>query len=123
MTFVARSTVTLATDASSGSTQYSDTLNGLLHAFSYVRDSTGTALSTTMGLTITGEDSGITFFALSPFNSTIDAVFMPRGPVHISTAGTTAAGVDRLPVCNERLKLVCSSGGASKSGTFKFFMA
>ena len=122
MTFVQRSTVTLQTDSSSGSTSYSETLNGLFHAMHYVRDSTGTALSTAMGLTVTGEESGITFFSMSPFNSTVDATFMPRGPLHLSTAGTTAAGVDRLPLVHERLKLVASSGGANKSGTFRFFV-
>lgn len=123
MTFIARSTVTLQTDSSSGSTSYSETLNGLFHALHYVRDSTGTALSTAMGLTITGEESGIQFFAMSPFNSTVDALFMPRGSIHITTGGTTAAGVAQLPLVNERLKLVASSGGANKSGTFRFFVS
>lgn len=122
MSFVQRSSVTLLTDSSSGSTQFTDTLNGLLHAIHYVRDSTGTALSTAMGLTITGEESGITFLSMSPFNSTVDVTFMPRGPIHLSTAGTTAAGADRLPLANERLKIVASSGGAAKSGVFRFFV-
>jgi hypothetical protein len=48
---------------------------------------------------------------------------MPRGSIHITTGGTTAAGVERLPLVNERLKIVASSGGANKSGTFRFFVS
>lgn len=123
MSFIQCSTLSITTDASSaGSTQTGETLNGLLHAVQYVRSSTATAMSTTLGVTVTGETSGLTFLA-AQISSTTTQWWMPRDSIHLSSAGSTAAGSDRLPICNERLTVAVSSGGALKTGTFRFYVS
>lgn len=122
MTFIRQAVVPIATDASSAGSTNTPTLNGLLEAIHYTRSATGTAMSTTMGVTITGETSGINFLTMQ-LTSTADVTFLPRAPIHNTTAGSTNAGSDRLPICDERLTIALSSGGASKSGTFRFFVS
>lgn len=122
MTFIRQAVVSIATDASSAGSTSTPTLNGLLEAIHYTRGSTAVAMSTTMGVTITGETSGITFLSMQMV-STADLTLLPRAPIHNTTAGTTNAGGDKLPICDERLLIALSSGGASKSGTLRFFLS
>lgn len=94
---------------------------GKLHAIQYVRDSTGTAMSTAASLTVTAERSGIVVLGISAFTSTAESVFYPRHNIH-STAGSTVAGFDKIPLYDERLQFVISSGGATKGGRFRTFI-
>lgn len=123
MSFIERATMRATANSSGEVSQLSSgPLTGLLHAIHYIREATASAFSTAAGLTITGEESGIVFLSMSPFNSTVDTTFMPRAPIHLSTAGSTAAGVERLPLANERLQVTMSSAGNAKAGTFRFYV-
>lgn len=119
MSFVRSEAVAVTTNSSGESTTYSTgTYNGLLQAIHYQRSSTGTAMSTGMVLTVSGEVSGITFLSRT-VTDTSDLTFMPRGRTHYSTSGAESGGENQLPVCQERLKFVTSSGGSAKTGTFR----
>lgn len=123
MSFLQLETMSITTDASSAASQTSTgTYTGFLHLIHYTRSSTATAMSTTMGITVTAEGSSMQLFAAQVPSTTVQQ-WMPRGPVHESTAGgTTAAGNDRLPLVNERFTVALSSGGAAKTGTFRFYI-
>lgn len=121
MTFIQGSTLSVTTDgASAASTFSNETFNGFLQAIQYVPSAT--AFSTAMGATFTAEQSGAKLLSLSPFNSTVEVMYSPRTSIH-TTAGATAAGSDRFPLVNERIRVDLSSGGAAKSGTFRFFVS
>lgn len=117
MTYVRESVVSLVTGSDSAASGYSESLNGLLHSIHYQRPASS-QLSTTAVLAVTGERSGLTYLSHA-LTSTVDLTFMPRGPIHNSSAGSTNAGGDRLPVSNERLLFSVTAGGATKSGTFR----
>lgn len=119
MTFIQGSTLSVTTDASSAASTYSETLNGRLLGIQYTPSST--AFSTAMGATFTAENSGMKLLSLSPFNSTVDVLYQPRTNIH-TTAGATAAGFGQFPLVNERIRVDLSSGGAAKTGTFRFFV-
>lgn len=122
MTFVRESVATVTTNASSAGEGYTGSLNGLLHSIHYTKASTASALSTTAVLAVTGETSGVRYLDHA-LTSSSDLTFMPRGPVHNSSAGSTNAGGDKLPICNERVKVSISAGGATKTGTFRVTVA
>lgn len=113
------STFTTANDSSISFT--TKAMLGKLHAIQYVRDSTGTALSTNAGLTVTAQRTGTVVLAVGTFNSTVDTIFYPRQNIH-STAGSTIAGFDKIPLFNEGLTFALSSGGAAKGGRFRTFV-
>lgn len=120
MTYLESSTCSVTSDASSAASTFTaQAFNGFLHAIQYTPSST--AFSTGMGATFTAENSGMKLLSLSPFNSTVDVLYAPRTSIH-STAGSTVAGFDRVPLVNERIKIELSSAGAAKTGTFRFFV-
>lgn len=120
MTFIQGSTLSVTTDASSAASTYSnETFNGLLHGIQYVPSAT--AFSTNMGATFTAENSGMKLLSLSPFASTAEVLYQPRNSIH-SSAGSTVAGFGQFPLANERIRVDLSSGGAAKTGTFRFFV-
>lgn len=121
MGFIDADTSTFTTGSDSAASVTSKAFSGKLHAIQYVRDSTGTALSTNAGLTVTAARSGVVVLAISPFNSTVDTFYFPRFNIH-STAGSTIAGFDKLPLKDEGLTFALSSGGATKGGTFRTFV-
>lgn len=118
MTFVRDEAVEIVTNSSGESTGFSQNVSGLLQAIHYTRSSTGTAMSTSATLTVTGEKSGITFLSRA-LTDTSDLTFQPRGRTHYSTSGAESGGENQLPVCNERLKFVVSAGGNGKTGSFR----
>lgn len=121
MTYVQGSTLSVTTDASSAASTYSaETFNGLLQAIQYTPSAT--AFSTAMGATFTAENSGMKLLSLSPFTSTVDVLYQPRTSIH-SSAGSTVAGFGQFPLANERIRVDLSSGGAVKTGTFRFFIS
>lgn len=120
MSFVDSEAVLVTTNSSGESTAMSSgTYNGLLQAIHYTRSSTASAMSTSASVAITGETSGITYLQ-SALSSTTDVTFMPRGRTHFATSTAESGGENQLPVCRERFKIVVSSGGNAKTGTFRF---
>lgn len=122
MTFLESSTAVVTSDASSAASTFTDrAFNGYLTAIQYTPSATATAYSTAVGATFSAENSGMKLLSLSPFNSTVDVLYSSRTSIH-STAGSTIAGFDRVPLVNERIRIDLSSAGVAKSGTFRFFV-
>ena len=80
-----------------------------------------------VGIVITGETSGIEILTLAAMNATVTK--NPRGNAHEITDGTDSeyASQDQpvkvlIPLANERIKVVVSAGGNTKSGLFYFWI-
>ena len=118
MGYISRESMTLVTDGSSNSTQFSSGVySGFIHAIRYA---TGTAsnIATVATLTITPELSGLDI--LADTNTSVSHTAYPR--CTINTTGGVALGLssgqfDRVPLGQERVKVVVSQGGATKNGT------
>ena len=121
MGFIDSDTSTFTTTAGGAAAVTTKRFTGLVNAIQWVRDSTATALSTAAGLTVTAERTGQAILTISPFNSTVDTFFFPRVNIQ-STAGSTVAGFDKLPLKDEGLIYTISSGGNAKAGTFRTFV-
>ena len=122
--------LTLAGTTSSGASGTGETgastgtYNGYLHAVQYVH-STAATLSTGGHLTITGTRTGITLFSIENLGSTASNVYLPWKATVLSTdANTASTGAGRLPLFNETLTWVISSGstGGAKAGTLRLFV-
>lgn len=113
-----RSTVSVTTDASGDATAYSEVLSGRLSQIRYVK----TDFADGSTFAITAEATGETLWGESAVNAS--ATRAPRQATH-STAGAAAlyaaageAVQDKIVLAKDRVKIVISSGGNTKTGTF-----
>lgn len=120
MGFIDADTSTFTTGTDSAASFTTKRFTGLLHAIQYVPD-TSTPLSTAAGLTVRTANSSFAVLAVGTFNSTVDTFYFPRVNIH-STAGSTIAGFDQIPLKDEGLTFTLSSGGATKLGKFRTFV-
>lgn len=88
----------------------------------YIPDGTA-PFATTVGVTITTEDTGVTILAETGYNAAANR--FPRQAIHSTTGGvlTLATGAtnnfaEPLAISQERIKIAIASGGASKTGRF-----
>lgn len=115
---VQRLTVTVTTDGSGNATAYSETVSGMLSQIRYVK----TDFSNGSTFAITAEATGETLWSESSVNAS--ATRAPRQATHgtdgsasLYASGGTAVQ-DKIGLCNDRVKIVISSGGSAKTGTF-----
>jgi hypothetical protein len=120
MSYVQRQTVKLTTDASGAATGYTANVTGSVSAIRYVK----TDFADGSTFTVTNETTGETIWTQTGVNAS--ATVAPRQAVH-STAGVAdlfaAAGTavpDRIALANDRISIVISAGGNTKTGTFYF---
>lgn len=115
--------VTITTDADGNGTGYAEpTQSGFLQAFRYVKPGSG-GYDNGVQAVVTGETSGMAILTWAAMNAS--GTRAPRQPTHavadgaasLYAAGGTAVN-DRIPIARERVKVVISSGGATKTGTF-----
>lgn len=118
MSFVQRETVTVTTDASGDATAYSGPVTGRILTVRYVK----TDFANGSTFTLTSEATGETIWTEAAVNAS--ATRAPRQATH-STAGAAslfAAGgtavTDHIAVANDRIKIVVSAGGNTKTGVF-----
>jgi len=121
-----RISLTITVDGSGDGTDYAVSSRGLLtgkiHAIRYVKDDYADGID----VAITGETSGIAILTVTDMNAT--ATYLPRAATCDIVAAASlyaAAGEpveDRIPIANERIKIVVSSGGDTKSGTFHIWV-
>jgi hypothetical protein len=118
---VVRHDFTLTTDGSGNATVYSTRhVNGDIRSVRYVPDGS-TPLTNTGSVTVTAEGSGLPIIAISAIGS-VAATWAPLQAAHSTAAAALlyAAGgtavTDRIGVCDERIKVVVSGGGATKTG-------
>ena len=120
MSFARRLTVAVTTAADGSATAYSEPIDyGLLNQIRYVK----TDFADGSTFTITSEATGETLWSETGVNAS--ATRAPRQPTH-STADVAAlyaatfAVNDKIAVVNDRIEIVVSGGGASKTATFHF---
>jgi len=119
-----RLSVTMTTDSSGDATSYvgDGVLHGNIHAIRYVKDDFADGVD----VAITGNTSGIAILSVTNMNAT--ATYFPRYATCDETgvaslyAGSGEPVEDRIPIANELIKIVVSSGGDKKSGTFHIWV-
>lgn len=116
---IRRFEVPVLTDGSGDAVAYSPKLSGKVHSIRYIK----TDFTDGVDFVITSDVAGETIWSESNVNAS--ATRYPRAPTH-STAGAAslyaAAGEavnDRIAVGDDRVKIVVSSGGDTKAGTFE----
>lgn len=123
MSYVQRHTVSVTTDGSGDATAYTPVVNGLLKQIIYAK----TDFADGVDFTITTETTAQNLWVdtnvnasekVAPREPTADAV----GDASLYAAGGLAVE-DSIPIADERIKIVVSSGGAAKTGTFHFVLA
>jgi hypothetical protein len=119
--FPVTNVVTVVTGADSGAgTGYTPNLTGRVLAIRYVKDGSA-GYSDGQTITTTNEKTGATIWTQTAVNAS--ATVCPRQATH-STAGVAAtfdgthAVNDFCYVANERISIVLSNAGNSKTGTF-----
>jgi hypothetical protein len=110
----------IVTDASGNATVYlthglNRKPNGFLVALKY----TPGTLDTGADLTITGEDSGIPI--MTKLNAGTSTVFYyPRALINqVADGAAGASGVERIPIRDERIKVVVAQGGNVLAGSIE----
>jgi hypothetical protein len=118
---VVRHDFTLTTDGSGNATVFSSQQAvGEVRNVRYVPDGS-IPLTNTANVTVTLEGSGLPIIAITGIGS-VAATWAPLQATHTTAAAAAlyAAGgtavTDRIGVCNERIKVTVSGGGASKTG-------
>lgn len=123
MSFAKTGTVSLTTTTGGAATGYSPVLNGRLIEIVYTKDDFDNGVT----FAVTGEVTGKTYWSQAAVNAS--ATVCPRQPTHdYAGAASLYAGSgepveDYLWVVDERIKFVVSSGGNTKSGTFRWVVA
>ena len=114
-----RTILTIETDADGDGIGYIGKIEkGHIQAIRYVKDDYDNGV----GIVVTGETSGIEILTLAAMNATVTE--FPRGSASEQADGTDAEYADGypvkvlIPIANERIKVVVSAGGNTKSGTF-----
>jgi len=111
-------TATLTVNADGDATVYLGTrIRGCILAIKYVP---GT-LATGTDLVITGETSGIPILTAANVG-TSTVWYHPRAFASKNTTGAAATDAFvKIPILNERIKVVVDEGGASKEGTMTLY--
>lgn len=110
-------TVTVTTDGSGNATAYSEVIRGPILAIHYVKNDFAAGVDFAITLEATGEG----LWTQNDVNAS--ASVYPRVGVHdvagvAATLNGTQAMRDVISAADDRVKVVISSGGATKSGTF-----
>jgi hypothetical protein len=118
MSYAERHSLTLTTDASGDATGYIPVAYGKLSQIRYVK----TDYADGVVFAIIAESTGETLWSETAVNAS--KTVAPRQPTH-DTLGDVAlysgdgqAVLDKIAIAQDRVKIVVSSGGDKKSGTF-----
>lgn len=121
-----RSTMTIITDVDGDGIGYVGRVggvdNGHLLAIRYVKD----GYDDGVGIVVTGETSGVEILTIVNMNATVTK--FPRGSASKQADGADAEYASGypvkvlIPIVNERIKIVVSSGGETKTGLFHIWI-
>jgi len=114
----------IKTDADGNGTGYVGVVKlGHIWAIRYVKDDYDNGV----GIVVTAEDSGMEILTLTNMNASVTK--NPRGDAHNIADGSDAlyASQDQpvkvlIPIAYERIKIVVSGGGDTKSGLFHIWL-
>lgn len=110
----------IVTDASGDATVYiAPSINAGLNGFLVALKYTPGTLDTGADLTITGENSGIPIMTKS--NAGTSTVFYyPRALINqVADGAAGSSGLERIPIKNERIKVVVAQGGNAGAGSIE----
>lgn len=114
---VERHSVALATNGSGAATGYTPVVTGRVLSIQYVK----TDFADGVTFAVTAEATGETIWSEAAVNAS--AVRRPRAPTHATTGAAAlyaaggAAVNEPIAVASDRIKIVVSSGGDTKTGT------
>lgn len=118
MSYPRKKTVSITTDGSGDATEYTGVITGHIDSVIYNK----TDFANGVDFTITTEVTAQGVWTESDVNA--GTVRYPRAPTHsdVGVASLYAAAGEpvetRIPVVNERVKIVIGSGGSVKTGSF-----
>ena len=126
MAYFAYESVTLAGGTAGATTNYTTSVwNGYVHAFSV---KLGT-IATSETLTITGAETGNPIALIPASTATANVWSLPRtaietvaGAAIAYTTGGANYAYDRVPIVNERMKIVVSQCTATAAGTILVYV-
>lgn len=94
-------------------------LHGVLESIRYFPGS----IDTGADITITGETSQISILTITNAG-TSNVVYNPRAKANeVADAAVGSAGTEKIPIVDERIKVVVASGGDAKSGTIEAILS
>jgi len=110
----------IVTDASGNATVYlSHGLNRKPNGFLIALKYTPGTLDTGADLTITGEDSGIPIM-IKTNAGTSTVFYYPRALINqVADGAAGASGTERIPIRDERIKVVVAQGGNAGAGSIE----
>ena len=113
-----KTSTTITTAADGSATVYlGSNIRGELVALKY---SPGT-IATGGDLTITGETSAVPILTVTNAG-TSDVWYYPRAPANqVADAAAITDSAERIPIVNERIKVVMAQGGATKTGSIEAY--
>jgi len=119
-----RAVISITTDGDGNAIAYlGKAVTGHIHTIRYVKDD----FDDGVGVVISGEKSGIAILTLAAMNASVTK--NPRGDAHEIADGTVSeyVGQDQpvkvlIPLANERIKIVVSAGGDTKTGVFHIWV-
>ena len=119
--YTERHTISVTTDSGGNATAYTEVLSGKIAGIIYVK----TDFAAGVDFAITLEATGETLWTQSNVDSTVTKY--PAGQIN-KTDGTSAVSgsdpvLDRIIAARDRVKLVISSGGNVKTGTFHIMVS
>jgi hypothetical protein len=118
---ITKQAVTVTVSAEGAATAYSEVFNGKLIAVQYVKDDYADGVD----FTITAEKSGLGIWTDTNINASETVFPMIAAQDNTGAAISYASGYPiyvPIPLCDERVKIVIASGGASTSGTFNILV-
>jgi len=111
-----KASTAIETDSGGDATVYIGTnIRGQLVAMKY----TPGTIATGADMTITGETSGIPIITVTNAG-TSNVFYYPRAPSNkVADAAAITDSAERIPIVDERIKVVVAQGGATNSGTIE----
>jgi len=120
MSYVQTSSSTITTSATGAATVYSGVHNGLIQTITV----TCVGTTSTADIVCTGETSGAAILTKANLTKSATNTFHPRAQAHAVADGATTSGVvlTKVPLANDRIKVVMAGGGNAQSYTVRYFI-
>ena len=120
MSYVATSSSAIVTTSTGAATVYSGVHNGLIQTITIACAGT----TSTADVVITGETSGAAILTKANLTKSVTNTFHPRAQAHAVADGATTSGVvlTKVPLAQDRIKVVMLGGGNAQSYTVRYFI-